>query len=123
VSVEERYAFWKGRADLRLGKRHLEILLAAWRAAQPAIEAAAAVLNASHQERLQARLREAPIPPGEMALYHPAHREAVDLCIGRDAAIVREAFEEVLEHICTALTTPAQPQDEGDPDGEFRPAA
>ena len=34
MSVEERAAFWQAQADLRLGKKHLEILLSAWRAAE-----------------------------------------------------------------------------------------
>jgi hypothetical protein len=125
MSVEERTAFWQAKADLQMARRHLQILLASWRAAQPAIEAAGAVLDQTYQAQLQARLSSGPIPPGQMALYRPAHRDALDVCTGPDAAVVLQGFEDLLRHITTALTT-RNAQQEGPDDGQHpddRPAA
>jgi hypothetical protein len=82
----DRVQYWKDRADLLLGKQSAELLLAAWRAAQPAIEAAGDVLNRTAHAHLQARLNNGPIPIGQMALYHPAHRDALDRITGREAS-------------------------------------
>jgi hypothetical protein len=117
MSVEERTTFWQAKADLQMAKRHLEILIAAWRGALPALETAGRVLDQRHVARINARYPAGPIPVGETSFFHPKHRETVDGCTGPEARAVLQDCEDLLAQISEALTSPDQRQPEGEDDG------
>jgi hypothetical protein len=118
---DQRRQCWRDRATMSMGRRHLDALLAAWRALAPALADVKDVLDRAHLQRLAAL---GPIPPQDALLHQPRHRPALETLIDDGQAVMDAAdslWALLTEELGRATSTPNTAHEGDTPDD--RPAA